>query len=188
MMNSQKIHSIYHGKVGRKYDFSNPPFFTKWKKDAIEQSSLKEADRVLVLYCGTGLDFPHIQRKKLAKLHLDYEDLEPYELEWMETPDTVLDYRVEKMRLNKEKTAIIVNDTLTLAGIPPETFDYQLGNRSALDWIIDQYRVKTDKRSGIVSDPNQPGNPHYIIDLIGKVVKVSTETVRIVKDLPAKAW
>src|SRR5882724_6414845 len=47
-------------------------------------------------------------------------------------------------------------DSLTLRGIPPAAFDYRLGNRSALEWIIDQYRVSTDPRSGITNDPNPP--------------------------------
>ena len=55
----------------------------------------------------------------------------------------------------KDKTQIKYNDFLTLIGIPPETFEYKLGNRSALDWIIDQYQVSTDKRSGITNDPNR---------------------------------
>jgi predicted helicase len=45
------------------------------------------------------------------------------------------------------------NDFLTLSGIPQETYDYRLGNRSALEWVIDQYQVSTDKRSGITNDP-----------------------------------
>jgi len=59
------------------------------------------------------------------------------------------------MRLSKDKTQIKYNDFLTLTGIPPETFEYKLGNRSALDWIIDQYQVSTDKRSDITNDPNR---------------------------------
>jgi predicted helicase len=58
-----------------------------------------------------------------------------------------------------------------------------LGNRSALDWIIDQYRVKMDKRSGIVNDPNRLDDEEYIVRLIGKVVFVSLETVGVVKEL-----
>ena len=73
---------------------------------------------------------------------------------------------------------------LTLAGIPPETFDYRLGNRSALDWIIDRYRVRADKRSGIVNDPNRLDDPQYIIRLVGKVITVSLETVKVVEGLP----
>jgi predicted helicase len=62
-----------------------------------------------------------------------------------------------------------------------------LGNRSALEWVIDQYQVSTDKRSGITNDPNRDsqGNPQYILRLIGQVVTVSLETVSIVNSLPA---
>ncbi len=122
---------------------------------------------------------------ELARLHLDYEKLEPYPLKWLETPGVPLSYRVEdKMRLSKDKTTVIVNPSLTLAGIPPETFSYRLGNRSALDWVIDQYQVSEDKRSGIRSDPNRPDDPEYIVRLVGQVVRVSVETVRIVAALP----
>ena len=88
------------------------------------------------------------------------------------------------MRLNKDKTALKVNPSLTLADIPPETFEYRLGNRSALEWVVDQYRVKTDKRSGITSDPNKADDEEYIVRLVGQVVRVSLETVRIVNGLP----
>jgi predicted helicase len=123
--------------------------------------------------------------KKLADLHLNYESLEPYELDWIETEGVPLSYRVDdKMKLSKDKTSLKVNDSLTLAGIPPAVFDYRLGNRSALDWVVDQYRVKTDKRSGITSDPNRPDDPEYIVRLVGQVVQVSLDTVRIVANLP----
>jgi len=78
-----------------------------------------------------------------------------------------------------------VNESLTLTDIPPEAFDYRLGNRSALEWVIDQYQVSTDKRSGIVSDPNREDDPEYIVRLVGQVVRVSVETVKIVTGLPA---
>ncbi len=89
------------------------------------------------------------------------------------------------MRLIKDKTAIVYNDFLTLSGIPPEAFEYKLGNRSALEWIIDRYQIHRDKRSGIVNDPNRPDDPQYIVKLIGKVITVSLETVGIVKALPS---
>src|ERR1700693_5904820 len=95
-------------------------------------------------------------RVQLARLHLDYEKLEPYPLKWIEAEGVPLSYNVEdKMRLTKDKTALRVNPSLTLGGIPPETFHYRLGNRSALDWVIDQYQVYEDERSGIRSDPNR---------------------------------
>ena len=94
-------------------------------------------------------------------------------------------YRVEdKARLSKDKASLTMNAALTLAGIPPQAFDYRLGNRSALEWVIDQYRVKTDKRSGITSDPNRADDAEYIVNLVGRVIQVSIETVRIVKGLP----
>ena len=66
--------------------------------------------------------------------------------------------------------------------------DYQLGSRSAIDWILESYRIKTDKASGIVNDPNdwatEHDDPTYIIDLIGRVVTVSMKTLDIVENLP----
>lgn len=69
--------------------------------------------------------------------------------------------------------------------VPPEVYEYRLGNRSALEWIIDQYQVSTDKRSGIVNDPNRPDDPEYIVRLIGQVTTVSLRTVELVRDLSA---
>ncbi|MBZ5581310.1 MAG: hypothetical protein LAQ30_03740 [Acidobacteriia bacterium] len=61
---------------------------------------------------------------------------------------------------------------------------HRLGNRSALEWVVDQYRVTEDERSGIRSDPNREDDPQYIVRLVGQVVRVSVETVRIVRGLP----
>ena len=122
--------------------------------------------------------------QRLGKIHIDYENVEEYPLTFVERPDTPLDWRVEKMRLSKDKTQIKYNDFLTLDGIPAKVFDYRLGNWSALEWVIDQYCVKTNKRSGIVNDPNRVADPEYIVKLIGKVITVSLETVKIVERLP----
>jgi len=86
--------------------------------------------------------------------------------------------------LDADKTALRYNAFLTLEGIPPEAHRYRLGNRSALDWLVDQYRVKTDRRSGITSDPNRADDPSYIVRLLGRVTHVSVETVRLVGSLP----
>ena len=122
---------------------------------------------------------------RLAEIHVGYEEMSPYALEEIETPGQPLDYRVEKMRLSKDRTQIRYNDFLALGGVPAEAFDYRLGNRSALEWVIDQYRVKTDKRSGIVNDPNRGEDARYIVSLLGRVIAVSLETVEIVAGLPA---
>ena len=129
----------------------------------------------------------------LADLHLNYESADRYPLDWASTRKPV-SYRVEKM-LPKGKVdsaegnykvyhTLKYNDTLTLRGIPERAFAYRLGNRSALDWIVDQYRVKTDKRSGITHDPNgYSDDPQYILQLIERVITVSLRTVHIVEGL-----
>ena len=124
---------------------------------------------------------------RLANLHVNYESQPEYDkLKFIQTPDVPLNWRVEKMKLSKEdKISLIYNNFLTLSGIPPKVFDYRLGTRSALEWVIDQYRVKTDKRSGIVNDPNRADDPQYIVQLIGKVITVSLETVDIINKLPS---
>ncbi len=122
---------------------------------------------------------------ELADLHVNYESVPKYDkLRNVETPGLPIDWRVEKMRLSKDKTQLKYNEFLTLDGIPAEAYEYRLGNRSALEWVVDQYRVKTDKRSGIVNDPNRADQPRYIVDLVGRVITVSLKTVEIVNGLP----
>ena len=122
--------------------------------------------------------------QKLADLHVNYEQAAEYPFQRIESPDEKLNWRVEKMRLTKDKTALIYNDFLTLAGIPETAYAYRLGNRCALEWVIDQYQVSTDKRSGITNDPNRDDEPDYIVKLIGKVITVSLETQALIAALP----
>ena len=122
--------------------------------------------------------------KKLAELHVGYEQQPEFPLHRRENHRSPLNWRVDKMRLSKDKSSLTYNDFLTLDGIPPETFEYRLGNRSALEWVIDQYQVSTDKRSSITNDPNRPDDPEYIVRLLGQVITVSLETVKTVKTLP----
>ena len=123
--------------------------------------------------------------KRLADLHINYESQPEYDqLNPIETPGMQVDLSVEQMKFSKDKTRLKYNDFLTLEGIPLEVFDYRLGNRSALEWVVDQYRIKVDKRSGIVNDPNRAEDPEYILRLIGQVITVSLETVNIVSRLP----
>jgi predicted helicase len=75
----------------------------------------------------------------------------------------------------------------TVGGIPDAAHDYVVGSRTALDWLIDRYQVKTDKASGIVNDPNdwcdEHDDPTYIVELIKKVTTVSVRTVELVQQL-----
>lgn len=141
-------------------------------------------------------DLPHIPFVKnfwgfanagarLAEIHVNYESQPEYDqLKLIQNPDVPLNWRVEKMKLSKDKTSLVYNDFLTIDGIPPKVLEYRLGTRSALEWIVNQYCVKTDKRSGIINDPNREDDPQYIVRLIGQVITVSLETVDIVAGLP----
>jgi hypothetical protein len=104
--------------------------------------------------------------QRLAEIYVHYEQQPEHPLTKREKEGEKLDYRVTKMRLSKDKTSLIYNQFLTLSGIPPATYEYRLGNRSTLEWVIDQYQVSTDKRSGITNDPNRSDDPTYILRLI----------------------
>ena len=119
--------------------------------------------------------------RALAELHVNYETLDVMP-KVVETPP--LNWRVEKMTLSKDKTSLRYNESLTVVDIPSEVFDYRLGTRSALEWLIDRYRVKPDPSgSGIIADPNG-ADARYIVRLVGQVMHVSVETVRLVGELP----
>jgi predicted helicase len=122
---------------------------------------------------------------RLAEIHTHYEQQPEYKLTKQEKKGEKLDYRVTKTKLSKDKTSLIYNEFLTLSEIPKETYDYRLGNRSALEWVIDQYQMSTDKRSGITNDPNRADDPQYILRLIGQVTTVSLETVKTVQSFPS---
>lgn len=131
--------------------------------------------------------------RALAELHLDYETADPYPLQEIAT-STVADeyefYEVQKLSFasRKDRSKIIYNAHISLAGIPEEAYDYQVNGKSALEWILDRYQVTTHKESRIINNPNDysrdVGNPRYIIDMIKRIVTVSVETNRIVAALP----
>ena len=123
--------------------------------------------------------------EELARLHRDYEDVPPYRLGRLETPGMPLDWRVaDKLRLSPDKRSLKYNEWLTLTDLPPRAFDYRLGNRSAIEWVVDQYQVSTDARSGLTHDPNDPARPTAIVDLLERVVRVSLDTLAVIEGLP----
>ena len=134
----------------------------------------------------------------LLDLHIGYEEADPYPLKevWSgEAPTGDERWHVRKMKWaskakEKDQSVIVVNDWLTLRGIPEAAHRYVVGPRSALEWLIDRYQIRTDKPSGIVNDPNDwgleldPPQPDYIPTLVKRIVTVSLETMRIVDSLP----
>jgi predicted helicase len=130
--------------------------------------------------------------RKLGDWHLNYESIEPFPLT-EEKKRLVMegnDYRVVKMVFGKkegkpDKSVIVYNEHLTLRDIPLEAYEYIVNGKSALDWIMERYAITTDKPSGIVNDPNHwSDDPRYIVDLVKRIVRVSIESVRLVKSLP----
>ena len=134
--------------------------------------------------------------RQLAHLHLHYEDLEPWPTVSIDVLRGVDPGPVQKIKWAKKKdpktgkrvddhTKLVYNANLTISGIPEEAQNYMVNGRSPLDWVIDRYQVKTDKKSGISNDPNDySDDPWYIVNLITRLVRVSMETQQIVAALP----
>lgn len=137
-------------------------------------------------FCAAG--------RALAKLHLGYEEIEPWPVK--EVGSSLLPGPVQKIKWGKRKdsetgkkvddhTVLIYNENLVIKDIPEAAQRYTVNGRSPLEWVIDRYQVKTDKASGIVNDPNEySDDPRYIVGLIEKLIRVSMETMEIVDQLP----
>ena len=128
---------------------------------------------------------------ELAELHLGYESCDEYPLELVfagegEPGPEHFRLGAKAMRFaDTGKSVLRVNDFISLAGVPAEAHKYEVNGRTPLEWFIDRYKVKQDKRSGIVNDPNGWfDDPRDLIPAIRRIVHVSVETVRIVRDLP----
>lgn len=124
---------------------------------------------------------------KLIKLHLNYEIINPYSDVKIIKKDQKSSYYVTKMKFgkNKDKSKIIFNKDLVIENIPEKAYEYMVNGRSAIEWIIDQYRVKTDKKSGLVDNPNDYSeDPKYIFNLLLSIINVSVQTVDLVNSLP----
>lgn len=137
-------------------------------------------------------EFEKIEKigRELANLHLHYEEIDPWPLD--EIAAGKIDYRVEKMSWAKDgktvrKDMLVVNPSLTLAGIPKEAHEYLVNGRTPLEWLIERYQVSTHAESGIKNDPNkwgeEHGYPEYIVELVKRIVRLSVETVRLVGEL-----
>ncbi|ECB9544048.1 helicase, partial [Listeria monocytogenes] len=122
---------------------------------------------------------------KLADLHLNYENQPVWE--GIEVEIIKPNYRVKKMKHPKKGVldTIIYNESITIKNIPEKAYEYVVNGRPAIDWIIDQYQVKTDKKSGITDDPNEfSDNPKYILNLLLSVITVSMRTLELIDELP----
>ena len=119
----------------------------------------------------------------LARLHLFYEGQEEYPLRKNFKLNENPDWKIEKMSFTKDRRSIIINESLTLSNIPYKVFDYMIGTRSALEWIIEQYRLRNVVYAGGEDNPNRSVDPAYIIRLIGQVTTISIESQKIINSI-----
>ena len=128
--------------------------------------------------------------RNLMDLHTGYETCSEYPLEVVVdgSPDTKELFRIGSKKMkwaDVDRTELIINDHVRLKGIPPTAHGYVVNGRTPLEWFIDRYRVKTDRRSGIVNDPNKWfSDPRELVSAFKRISYVSVETVRIISGLP----
>ena len=138
--------------------------------------------------------------RSLAELHLGYERVEPYAgCRILLAPQTnrgdEISYLIDdKMRFGKldsktaDKRIIHYNAGITIENIPLEAYDYVVNGKSAIEWVMERYAVKTDPASRIENNPNdwcrEHDDPKYIYNLLLRIITVSLETMKIVRSLP----
>jgi predicted helicase len=131
--------------------------------------------------------------QQLVELHLNYERQKAWHSVKVEKNGN--DLKVKKMKHPKKRnesgklvnvlTEIVYNNDITISNIPEKAYDYVVNGTPAIEWIIDQYQVTTDKKSGITDDPNEfSDDPKYILNLLLSVITVSMKTLELVDQLP----
>jgi predicted helicase len=128
----------------------------------------------------------------LMNLHINYESAKPFPLSIVveepvvESPEALAALSKAKLKAVKERGTIILDGLTTVSGIPAEAWEYKLGNRSALEWILDQYKESKPKDPTIAEKFNTYRFADYkeqVIDLLGKVCMVSVETMKIIEEM-----
>lgn len=132
--------------------------------------------------------------KALIDLHLNYETTPIYKDVKLIISDNP-SYKVEKMKFGKtydengksinDLSKIIFNKDITVCNIPKKAYRYIINGRSAVEWIMDQYQIKVDTKSGHIDDPNEYSDDEkYIFELLLRIINVSVKTVEFVDSLP----
>ena len=146
--------------------------------------------------------------EELGYLHVGYDEADPWPIDfenggWTPPPhiSDLVWFRVGRAMRHprqpnakaKDRTRVVYNDHITVQGVPDEAYAYMVNGKPAIAWVMERQCVKTDKASGIVNDANRYAletmqNPAYPLELLAKVIRVSMETLRIVRQLPNPAW
>ena len=129
--------------------------------------------------------------KKLASLHLNYESIEPHPSVIIENDSAAP--MIEQMRFGKsngveDKSIIHFNDAIRIINIPLRAYDWQVNGKSPIEWVMERYAVTVNRDSQIRNDPNEwckeIEQPRYILELIGRIVNVSIQTLDLIAALP----
>ena len=121
--------------------------------------------------------------RELLDLHIGFEQAEPYPLERV---DLEGEPRRMVLRADREKGAIIMDDRTTLRGVPPKAWEYRLGSRSALEWVLDQYKERKPRDPTIAERFNTyrfADHKERVIDLLLRVCAISVRTAEIVRGM-----
>ncbi|MBD2530303.1 Eco57I restriction-modification methylase domain-containing protein [Nostoc flagelliforme FACHB-838] len=124
--------------------------------------------------------------KQLMDLHINYETVEPYPLKRIDLPLATNRIPKAKLKADAANGTIILDDVTTLEGVPKIAWEYRLGNRCALEWILDQYKEKKPKDPTIAEKFNTYRFADYkeqVIDLLQRVCTVSVETMQIIQQI-----
>jgi predicted helicase len=125
----------------------------------------------------------------LMALHIDYETVAPFDLQRVDIPMKTADNSIKpkaKLKADKDAGKIIIDEVTTLSGIPPQAWAYKLGNRSALEWVLDQYKESKPKDPTIREQFDTYRFADYkdhVIDLLQRVCAVSIQTQAIIEQM-----
>ena len=141
------------------------------------------------MYFQEDFDWWAQQGRELLDLHLGFETADPWPLERRDKAG--VEPRRVLLRADKERGIIQLDDQTALAGVPPEAWEYQLGSRSALEWVLDQYKERKPRDPTIAERFNTyrfAEHKEHVIDLLGRVCAVSAFTTSIVDELGVRSW
>ena len=124
--------------------------------------------------------------RELLRLHIGFESTEPFDLERRDSRLSGDNAPRPILKADKEKGLIFLDENTTLAGVPPDAWRYELGSRSALEWVLDQYKEKKPRDPTIREKFNTyrfADHKERVIDLLKRVCTVSVKTMDVVDDM-----
>lgn len=129
----------------------------------------------------------------LMDLHIGYESAEPFAFKRADVPDTKARKNQGKgyvpkplLKAEPEDGRIRIDSETTLSGIPPAAWNYRLGNRAAIDWVLDQYKERKPKDPTIRAQFDSYRFADYkeaVIALLARVTTVSLQTLATVAEI-----